>query len=241
MASNNLEGKNIVIIGGTAGIGLATAVAAAKAGANVWAAGRSEENLERARKATGGGVELRQLDTHDEDALKALCKEVGSIDHLVSAAVGGERTLKPFLEQTQEQFQAAYDKLWGYCRVVRAGAPFLSENSSITLVSGSPARKIKPGQSPLSCVGASVENLVRCLAVEMAPIRVNVVSPGTISTSMFDWMGDDRKEKLQGMTSSHLIPRPGTPEEVAEGLLFVMNNRFVTGTTVDVDGGRILS
>ncbi len=239
--SNNLSGKNVVIIGGTAGIGLATAIAAAEQGARVWAAGRSEANLEKARAASKGKFELRQADTHDAEALEAIFKEVGKIDHLVSAAVGGERTLKPFLEQTEEQFKAAYDKLWGYAKVVRTGAPYLAEDAAITLVSGSPARKIKPGQSPLSCVGASVENLVRCLAVEMAPIRVNVVSPGTIDTAMFDWMGDEKGAKLSAMTSSHLIPRAGGSEEVAEGLLFVMNNQFVTGTTVDVDGGRILS
>ena len=163
------------------------------------------------------------------------------MDHLVSAAVGGERTLKPFLEQTEEQFKAAYDKLWGYAKVVRTGAPYLAEDGAITLVSGSPARKIRPAQSPLSCVGASVENLVRCLAVEMAPVRVNVVSPGTVDTAMFDWMGDEKQEKLKAMTSTHLIKRAGTSEEVAQGILFVMQNAFVTGTTIDVDGGRILS
>jgi NAD(P)-dependent dehydrogenase (short-subunit alcohol dehydrogenase family) len=241
MTMNNLKDKHVVIIGGTAGIGLATAIAAAEQGAKVWAAGRSEANLKRAEEAAQGKFEVRQADTHDAQSLAAIFKEAGTIDHLVSAAIGGERTLKPFLEQTEEQFKAAYDKLWGYAKVVRTGAPYLAEDGAITLVSGSPARKIKPAQSPLSCVGASVENLVRCLAVEMAPIRVNVVSPGTISTAMFDWMGDEKQDKLGAMTASHLIKRPGTAAEVAEGLLFVMNNRFVTGTTVDVDGGRILS
>ena len=173
--TNNLSGKKVVIIGGTAGIGLATAIAAAEQGAQVWAAGRSEANLEKARAASNGKFELRQADTHDAEALEAIFKEAGKIDHLVSAAVGGERTLKPFLEQTEEQIKAAYDKLWGYAKVVRVGAPYLADDGAITLVSGSPARKIKPGQSPLSCVGASVENLVRCLAVEMARVGVNVV------------------------------------------------------------------
>ena len=184
---------------------------------------------------------MRQADTHDAAALDAIFNEVGKIDHLVSAAVGGERTLKPFLQQTQEQFQAAYDKLWGYCNVVRVGAPYLEDDGAITLVSGSPARKLAIGQSPLSCVGASVENLVRCLALELAPIRVNVVSPGTINTAMFDHFGEKKEETLQGMTQSHLIKRAGSSEEVAAGILFVMQNEFVTGTTVDVDGGRILS
>ncbi|MDC0414294.1 SDR family oxidoreductase [Gammaproteobacteria bacterium] len=241
MTSNTLAGKNVVIIGGTAGIGLAAAQAAAAAGAKVWAAGRSEGHIETAKQISNGGFEVRQADTHDAASLEAIFKEVGTIDHLVSAAVGGERTLKPFLEQTEDQFKAAYDKLWGYAKVVRTGAPYLAEDGAITLVSGSPARKIKPAQSPLSCVGASVENLVRCLAVEMAPVRVNVVSPGTVDTAMFDFMGDEKQEKLQAMTSTHLIKRAGTSDEVAQGILFVMQNSFVTGTTIDVDGGRILS
>ena len=241
MTSNNLAGKNVVIIGGTAGIGLAAAQAAAAAGANVWAAGRSEKHIEAAKQVAKGSFEVRQADTHDGAALEAIYKEAGSIDHLVSAAVGGERTLKPFLEQTEEQFKAAYDKLWGYAKVVRTGAPYLAKDAAITLVSGSPARKIKPSQSPLSCVGASVENLVRCLAVEMAPVRVNVVSPGTIDTAMYEWMGDDKQNNLAAMTEPHLINRAGTAAEVAEGILFVMQNGFVTGTTVDIDGGRILS
>ena len=241
MSMNNLPGKNVVIIGGTAGIGLATAIAANELGARVWAAGRSQAHIEKAKAASGGKFEVRQADTHDAASLEAIFKEVGTIDHLVSTAVGGERTLKPFLNQTEDQFKAAYDKLWGYAKVVRTGAPFLAADAAITLVSGSPARKIQPGHSPLSCVGASVENLVRCLAVEMAPIRVNVVSPGTVSTAMFDGLGDARDATLEKMTESHLIKRAGTSEEIAEGLIFAMQNKFVTGTTIDVDGGRILS
>ena len=170
MSVNNLSGKNIVIIGGTAGIGLATAVAASGLGAKVWAAGRSQAHIEKAKEVGGGKFEVRQADTHNSEDLQAIFQEVGSIDHLVSAAVGGERTLKPFVEQTEEQFKAAYGKLWGYAKVVREGASYLSENGSITLVSGSPARKITPATSALSCVGGSVENMVRCLAVELAPI-----------------------------------------------------------------------
>ncbi|MFT6296188.1 MAG: NAD(P)-dependent dehydrogenase (short-subunit alcohol dehydrogenase family) [Glaciecola sp.] len=241
MAGNDLAGKKVVIIGGTAGIGLAAAQAAAAAGAQVWVAGRSQEHIDNAKAVANGTFEVRQADTHNAEQLEAIFKEIGTIDHLVSAAVGGERTLKPFLEQTEDQFKAAFDKLWGYGKVVRSGAPYLASDGAITIVSGSPARKIAVGQSPLSCVGAAVENMVRCLAVEMAPIRVNVVSPGTVDTAMFDFMGEQKQANLSAMTANHLIKRAGTSEEIADGILFVMQNKFVTGTTVDVDGGRLLS
>ena len=101
MAGSNLAGKNVVIIGGTAGIGLAAAQAAVAAGAKVWVAGRSKEHMDNAKAIADGSFEVRQADTHNADQLKAIFEEVGTIDHLVSAAVGGERTLKPFLEQTE--------------------------------------------------------------------------------------------------------------------------------------------
>jgi NAD(P)-dependent dehydrogenase (short-subunit alcohol dehydrogenase family) len=241
MITSTLAGKNVVIIGGTAGIGLATAVSASQRGAKVWAAGRTQAHIDTATQTAAGAFEIVQADTHDAASMEAIFKDVGEIDHLVSAAIGGERTLKPFLEQTEDQFKAAYDKLWGYAKVVRTGAPYMADGGAITLVSGSPARKVSPSTSALTCVGASVEAMVRCLAVEMAPIRVNVVSPGTISTAMFDWMGEGKEETLAKMTQGHLIKRAGSSDEVAAGLIFVMENGYVTGTTVDVDGGRLLS
>lgn len=236
-----LQGKNVVVIGGTSGIGLATAVAASKLGARVWACGRSTEHMDKAREATEGKVELVQLDTHDDAAMTRLFTEIGTIDHLVSAATGGSRTLKPLVEQTEEQFQAAFGKLWGYAKVARIGAPFVAKDGSITFVSGAPARRFKPNMGALSCVGGAVENMVRCLAVELSPVRVNVVSPGIIDTALFDWMGDEKSERVTAMTQGQLVRRIGRPEEVASALIYLMLNGYATGTTVDVDGGQLLS
>lgn len=238
---NVLNGKNIVVIGGTSGIGLATAIAASKLGGKVWACGRSAEHMEKARAATAGQVQLVQLDTHDDAAMTRLFTDIGRIDHLVSAATGGTRTLKPFVEQTEEQFQAAFGKLWGYAKVARIGAPFVAKDGSMTFVSGAPARRFKPNMSALSCVGGAVENMVRCLAVELSPVRVNVVSPGIIDTALFDWMGEDKSERVAAMTQGQLVRRIGRPEEVASALIYLMLNGYATGTTVDVDGGQLLS
>ena len=136
-------------------------------------------------------------------------------------------------------YAGSFDKLWGYANVIRFGAPHVAPGGSICLVSGAPARKAKKGQVALASVGAAVEQLVRAVAPELAQrhIRINVVSPGIIDTPMFGPPSDAKQQALQSATASHLLPRPGSPEEVAQAVLFVVTNRFVTGTTVDVDGG----
>jgi NAD(P)-dependent dehydrogenase (short-subunit alcohol dehydrogenase family) len=138
-------------------------------------------------------------------------------------------------------YKASFDKLWGYANVVRYGANLVTDGGSITLVSGAPARNCRPGQIALSSVGGAVEAMVRAAAREVAPrIRINVVSPGTIDTPMVALQGAEREALYEKMTENNLIPRAGTAEEVAEGIMFVIKNGFVTGTTVDVDGGWLL-
>jgi len=139
----SLDNQNVVVIGGTSGIGLATAVLAKQAGANVWAAGRSEERI-AACGAEHPEVQFEQLDIHDNEALKALFEKVGTIHHLVGAATGANRTMAPFMEQTDEQFREAFGKFWGYTNIARQGVPYLQENGSLTFVSGTPARKCNP-------------------------------------------------------------------------------------------------
>ena len=129
----------------------------------------------------------------------------------------------------------------GYANVVRFGAQHLSPSGSIVLVSGAPARKTKPGQVALGSVGGAVEALVRALACEIAPRRINIVSPGTIDTPMVALSGEERVEQYQKLTARNVIPRAGTPEEVAQAIIFHVQNDFVTGTTIDVDGGWLLS
>ena len=108
-------------------------------------------------------------------------------------------------------------------------------------MSGAPARNCQPGQVALSSVGGAVEAMMRAVAREVAPrIRINAVSPGTIDTPMVLVQGTERQELYRKTTKNNLIPRAGTADEVAQGIIFVIKNKFVTGTTVDVDGGWLL-
>ena len=233
----DVKGKKAVIFGGTSGIGLAAAKQLAALGAEVIAISRDPSKA----GSLPDGISLKACDVRDRDALEAMFEECAPFDILVSAATGGSRSFGPFLEMDMDGYKGSFDKLWGYANVVRYGAQHLSQTGCIVLVSGTPARRARPGQVSLSSVGGAVEALARAVAPEIAPRRINVVSPGTIDTPMVSMQGDDRKAFYDKATARNVIPRAGTAEEVAQGLMFVIQNDFVTGTTVDVDGGWLLT
>lgn len=233
----DVKGKKAVVFGGTSGIGLAAARQLAALGSEVVAISRDPSKAGE----PGPGIRLEQCDVRDEAALKALFQKLAPFDILISAATGGRRAAGPFLEMDMEGFRGSFDKLWGYANVVRHGAPHLPEHGCIVLVSGAPARRTKPGQIALGSVGGAVEQFVRGVAPELAPRRINVVSPGTIDTPMVNLTGDERRAAYERMTKNNLIPRAGTADEVAQGIVFAVTNDFVTGTTIDVDGGWLLS
>ena len=232
-----IEGRKALVFGGTSGIGLAAARQLAEKGAAVFAISR---NPDRAGDVPAG-IDLAKCDVRDRDALQALFAEHAPFDILVSAATGGERSVGPFLSMDPDGYRASFDKLWGYANVVRFGTERMAEDGTIVLVSGAPARKARPGQVSLSSVGGAVEAFVRAVAPEIAPRRLNVVSPGIIDTPMWPSDRAAREELYRKATGNNPIPRAGAPDEVAEAILFMIGNDFVTGTTIDVDGGWLLS
>jgi len=232
----DVNGKKALVFGGTSGIGLAAAEQLKGKGAEVVVISRDPSKAGQLEN-----IKAVACDVRDTDALSKLFESEAPFDILISAATGGSRASGPFLQMDIEGYRNSFDKLWGYTNCVRFGAEHLSENGTIVLVSGAPARRAKVGQSAIASVGGAVEQFVRAIAPEIAPKRINVVSPGVIDTPMFGPESDQRVKMLEGATAKHLIPRAGTPEEVANGILFVVENSYVTGTTIDVDGGWILS
>jgi NAD(P)-dependent dehydrogenase (short-subunit alcohol dehydrogenase family) len=236
----NLKGKRVVIIGGSSGIGLATAKLAACAGAGVVIASRSPGKLERASAEIPGEVEAVAVDLRDENSLQRFFDHVGKFDHLTTPAA--EVTDGPFLDVDLRQARAAFDsKFWGQYQAARYGAPGILDGGSITLFSGSNSQRPLPQASVRAAINGAIEGLTRALAVELAPIRVNAVSPGPVDTPLHDHLPEERREALfQAVAASLPLKRIARPEEIAQTVLYLMTNGFTTGSTLFVDGGYTL-
>lgn len=233
-----LKGARAIVLGGTSGIGLAVSKLLAEAGAEVTASSRSPENLSQIDAIQG--AKARAVDVLDRPALEQLFAELAPFDILVNAATGGARAIGPFLEMDLDGYQQSFRKLWGYTNSVRLGAPHMSERGAICLVSGFPARKCPPGLIAVSSAGAAVEAFARGVARELAPRRINLVAPGTIDTPMFPVEGEARAELIKRTTGHLPVPRAGRADEVAEAILLTLRNDYMTGATIDVDGGAVL-
>lgn len=232
----NFKGKKAIIFGGTSGIGLEIAKLLRADKAEVVTVSRrgpiSDENE---------GMQNEIADVQDRKALELLFEKHSGFDFLVNAATGGPRAVGPFLDMDLDGFQGSFAKLWGYVNSVRLGAPHMAKDGAIVLLSGYPARKPRPGALAIGTVGNAVEGFIRLAAAEIKPLRINGVCPGLIDTPMFAMEGEARENHFSSTTKDHLIPRVGKPEEVAAAAIFLLENAFVTGTIVDVDGGAILS
>lgn len=236
-----LTQQKIVIIGGSSGIGLETAKQVIELGGNVIIASRSEDKLNRAVETLGNQAAAYQLDTTDEQQVQSFFQQIGEFDHLVVSAA--ETSGGAFLHTDTSQARQLLDnKFWGQYYAAKYGAPNLRKNGSITLFSGVVAFKNMIGSSALGAANAAVTNLGQTLALELAPIRVNVVSPGIIDTPSRSKMPEDARSHFYQEVAAKLpVKRVGKAADVAQAVVYLLQNGFVTGTVLHVEGGHILT
>lgn len=243
----SLAGQRIILIGASTGIGFATAKAALAARAKVVIAGRSVERLDRAWKELDRQVEAFRLDATEERSMAVFFARMESFDHLavfVPTAPSGKvrAQLGAFLETPSAAFEAVIrNKFWPQLFAARHGAPRIAPGGSLLFVTGQAHRKSLPGYAASAAANGAAEALVRALAVELAPVRVNAVAPGLVESSILRAAPEAFRRAAAEKVARHPVPRMGTTEETAAGILLLMANRFATGVVLELDGGMKLT
>jgi len=239
---NDLSGQCIVIAGGSSGMGLALAERLALRGARTVILGRNAEKLSVARESLGGNVHAIACDITDEAQVARMFAELDAVDHIVATAadIEGAYRLLPDIELAAAR-RVMESKVYGPLLLAKHGAPKLKANGSITYTSGIAAYRPSARGSVVASANAALEGLVRALAVELAPIRVNAVSPGWVDTPIWSFVaGDAKAATLQAMAERLPVGRVGQPGDIADAILFLMQNGFTTGSVLHVEGGHRL-
>jgi NAD(P)-dependent dehydrogenase (short-subunit alcohol dehydrogenase family) len=237
------QGQHVYVMGGSYGVGEATARAFAAAGAQVVITSRSRERLDAAAARISPSVQPHPLDATDPGAVTAFFGKIEIVDHLILTLSPGAVAVGPLATLAEQDLRTAFDgKFLAHVRVLQAAAPHLSRDGSVTFLSAASARSAAPGTAGLAAANGAIEAMVPPLAAELAPVRVNAVSPGIIDTDWWAGMPAGQKDAyFQGAAAASPVGRVGHPDDVAAAILYLAGNSFITGTVLDVSGGLTLA
>ena len=233
-----LNGKRIVVLGGTSGIGFATAAMVAREGAALVVASSRRESVDRAVARLPNGTEGYTIDLSNEEHVRDFFNHIGACDHLVFTA--GDMVQRSELSETNvEQARHFFDlRFWRAFMAAKYGGSQIRPGGSIVLTSGIAGRRPHKGRTVGAGVCGAVEALTRALAVELAPIRVNAVCPGPVRTEMWMSMSEEDQEAMaRSIGQALLVGRVGEAHDLAHAYLYLMRAGFSTGQVIIVDGG----
>ncbi len=233
-----LHNQKVIIMGGTSGMGLATAKTATTAGATVLITGRDQNKLAKALAELPQSASGEVVDATVEKELRNFFGRSEPFDHLV-LAVSGREGGGPFESLGVDTLKRAFDgKFWAQFLAAQMGLTKLRENGSIVFITAASARTSIPGTAGLAAINGALEAMIPALALELKPIRVNGVSPGVVKTPWWDTLPSEQRESVFAQTAQALpVGRIGTPEDVAEVIVLLLQNGFMTGTVIECDGG----
>ncbi len=236
-----LQGKRVVLLGGTSGIGLATARAAAKAGATLVVASSSQARVDAALQQLPAGTTGHAVDLTQEQSFRDLFEKVGAFDHLTFTA--GENLQLSTIAGSDVAAARRFFELryWGAFMAAKYGSGRIRAGGSIVLTGGSAFTRPQSGWAVAASICGAMEGLTRALAVELAPIRVNLVAPGVVRTELWGGMSEaDREGLFRAFGAKLLVGRVGQADEIGDAYVYLMSNGFMTGQVVDIDGGSSL-
>lgn len=238
----DLRSRKTVVLGGTSGIGRATAKLLAERGATVTIGARDEGHLADAQASLRQGVQAIPVDATETASLKAFYRDAGPIDDLVITATrrGGAAPATELADQ--DLTDAFIGKPVAHLQAVGLALPTLAERGSVTLVGAGSAQAALPGTALLAAVNGAVEAAVPPLARELAPRRVNAVSPGVIETGWWDVVPDkDRGAIFEQFAKQTPVGRNGTADDVASAICALIENDYISGVVLPCDGGLRLT
>lgn len=236
-----LTGKRVIVLGGSSGLGLATAIAAAAEGAKVVIVSGNQQRINEALTRLPADSQGYAIDLALERNIQSFFEKAGNFDHLVYTA-GENIVLNNISDTNLEQAHAFFNlRYWGALAAVKYSAPHINKGGSINLVGGIASPRPQAGWGIAASICGAMEGFTRAMAVELAPIRVNQVSPGVIRTNLWNSMSaEDRNNLYTSVGEALPVKRIGEAEDIAQAFVYMMKQQFATGQILTVDGGAVL-